>query len=350
MAPTVLRIQSAKKWQDHHLSSRSCHDGDMLALPPGRSVAVLATADMAVFELGVACEVFGTDRSDRSIPLWDFAVCLDRPGPLPSRSGFTIDSPYGLDRLASADLVIVPNWPDLDRPTPVPLTRALHAAADRGAWLLGFCSGTFALAHAGLLAGRRASTHWFYADRFRALFPGVDLDPAVLYVAETRVMTSAGTSAAVDLSLHVLRMVDGPEVANAVARRMVVPPHRDGGQAQYVEHPLPADREHDLADVLTWMTEHLDEELTVAGLARHAHLSERTFARRFRAETGATPHSWLTWQRVLLAQRLLETTGLDVDQIARRCGFGGPATLRHHFAGRVGTSPQRYRRTFRRAA
>jgi AraC family transcriptional activator FtrA len=317
---------------------------------PGRSVAVLGTADTSLFELGVACEVFGTDRSDRGVPSWDFAVCLDQPGPIRTRSGFTLDSPYRLDRLAAADLVIVPNWPDLAAPTPPALTEALHAAAGRGAWVLGFCSGTFALAHAGLLAGRRATTHWYHADRFRALFPDVEMDPDVLYVADTTIMTSAGTSAAVDLSLQVLRAVDGPEIANAVARRMVVPPHREGGQAQYVEHPLPEDDQHDLTELLAWMTEHLEDELTVAGLARRAHLSERTFARRFRAETGATPHSWLTWQRVLLAQRLLETTDLDVEQVARRCGFGGAATLRHHFVGRVGTSPQRYRRTFRRAA
>lgn len=322
----------------------------MLPPLPGRSVAVLATCDTSVFELGVACEVFGTDRSDRGIPTWEFAVCLDRPGPVRTRSGFTLDSPYGLDRLAAADLVIVPNWPHLADPTPPALTAALHAAADRGAWVLGFCSGTFALAHAGLLTGRRATTHWFHAERFRALFPDVEMDQDVLYVADTPIMTSAGTSAAVDLSLQVLRAVDGPEIATAVARRMVVPPHREGGQAQYVEHPLPEDGDHDLTDLLVWMTGHLGDELTVAGLARRALLSERTFARRFRAETGTTPHSWLTWQRVLLAQRLLETTALDVEEVARRCGFGGAATLRHHFVARVGTSPQRYRRTFRPAA
>jgi transcriptional regulator GlxA family with amidase domain len=321
-------------------------------LPPlsGRSVAVLATQDMSAFELGVACEVFGTDRSERGIPLWDFALCLDRPGPVRSRSGFTLDSPHGLDQLASADLVIVPGWPHLAEPASAAVADALRAAAGRGAWLLGFCSGTFALAHAGLLDGRRATTHWYYADRFRALFPAVDLDPDVLYVADEPVMTSAGTSAAIDLSLHVLRMVDGPEIANAVARRMVVPPHRDGGQAQYIERPLPADDEHDLTDLLAWMSEHLEEDLSVARLARRTHMSERTFARRFRAETGTTPHSWLTWQRVLHAQRLLETTELDVDRIAGRAGFGSAATLRHHFLGRVGTSPQRYRRTFRRSA
>jgi transcriptional regulator GlxA family with amidase domain len=322
----------------------------MLPPLPGRSVAVLGTAGMSAFELGVACEVFGTDRSDRGIPLWDFALCLDRGGPVRTRSGFTLDSPYGLDRLARADLVIVPNWPGLSSPPAAEVVAALHTAYERGAWILGFCSGTFALAHAGLLAGRRATTHWYYADRFRALFPDVELDADVLYVAESTVMTSAGTSAAVDLSLQVLREVDGPEVANAVARRMVVPPHRDGGQAQFVEHPLPAEGEHDLTDLLVWMGDHLADELTVSGLARRTHLSERTFARRFRAETGTTPHHWLTWQRVLLAQRLLETTELDVDQVARRCGFGAAATLRHHFVARVGTSPQRYRRTFRRAA
>ena len=322
----------------------------MLPRLRGRSVAVLGTAGMSAFELGVACEVFGTDRSDRCIPLWDFALCLDAPGPLPTRSGFTIDSPYGLDRLAGADLVIVPNWPDLETPPGEPILAALRAAYGRGAWVLGFCSGTFALAYAGLLEGRRRPRTGTTPTGSGALFPAVELDPDVLYVAEDAVMTSAGTSAAVDLSLQVLREVDGPEVANAVARRMVVPPHRDGGQAQFVEHPLPADGDHDLADLLAWMADHLEDDLTVAGLAHRELMSERTFARRFRAETGTTPHHWLTWQRVLLAQRLLETTELDVEQIARRCGFGGAGTLRHHFVARVGTSPQRYRRTFRRAA
>ena len=230
------------------------------------------------------------------------------------------------------------------------MTDALGRPCDRGSWVLGYCSGTFALAHAGLLDGQLATTHWHYAEEFRALFPSVRLDREVLYVAEGPVLTSAGTSAAIDLSLHVLRMIDGPEVANAVARRMVVPPHRDGGQSQYVERPLPTDDDHDLADLLAWMSGHLDEDLSVARLARRAHLSERTFARRFRAETGTTPYHWLVWQRVLHAQRLLETTELDIDRVAERSGFGSAATLRHHFVNRVGTAPQSYRRTFRRAA
>ncbi|HZB51874.1 MAG TPA: helix-turn-helix domain-containing protein [Mycobacteriales bacterium] len=321
-----------------------------LPAPTGRTVAVLGTQDLSAFELGVACEVFGTDRADRGIPLWDFALCLPEPGPIRMRSGFTLDSPHGLDRVAEAALVIVPSWPHLERRPPDAVVAALRAAVDRGSWVLGFCSGTFAVAHAGLLDGRRATTHWNYAAEFRALFPAVELDRDVLYVAEGPVMTSAGTSAAIDLSLHVLRLIDGPEIANAVARRMVVPPHRDGGQAQFVERPLPVDDDHDLTDLLAWMGEHLHEDLSVARLARRARLSERTFARRFRDGTGTTPHHWLTWQRVLHAQRLLETTELDVDRVAEQSGFGSAATLRHHFVGRVGTSPQRYRRTFRRSA
>ena len=320
-----------------------------MQIPPGRSVAVIASEDMAVFEMGVACEVFGTDRSDRGIPVWDFALCLPPSGPVRVRSGFTLSSPYGWEDAAEADLVVVPSWAHPSAPVPDELRQVLHAAADRGGWVLGFCSGAFAIADAGLLDGRRATTHWNYADQFAALFPDIDLDPDVLYVADGPVMTSAGTSAAVDLSLQVLRMIDGPETANAVARRMVVPPHRDGGQAQYIEHPLPDD-DHDLGDLLAWMTGHLVEDLSVARLARRARMSERTFARRFRAETGSTPHSWLIWQRVLLAQRLLETTDLDVERIAELSGFGTAATLRHHFVGRVGTSPLRYRRTFRRSA
>ena len=182
----------------------------MLPRLRGRSVAVLGTADMSAFELGVACEVFGTDRSDRCIPLWDFALCLDAPARSPPGPASRSTAAYGLDRLAGADLVIVPNWPDLETPPGEPILAALRAAYGRGAWVLGFCSGTFALAYAGLLEGRRATTHWNYADRFRALFPAVELDPDVLYVADDAVMTSAGTSAAVDLSLQVLREVDGP--------------------------------------------------------------------------------------------------------------------------------------------
>lgn len=319
--------------------------------PPGRSVAVIAYDQMSPFELAVACEVFGLDRSEQGVPRWDFAVCRYQRGPIWTRTGFSIHTPHRLDRADDADIVVVPTWAPRDTPPPPAVLRSLRRAADRGAWVLGFCTGAFALAHAGLLDGRRATSHWFYAEEFRALFPAVRLDADVLYVADTNVMTSAGTAAAIDLSLHVLRLIDGPEVANAVARRMVVPPHRDGGQSQFVQRPLPPDDDdHSLADMLAWMAAHLDEELPVQDLARRVHLSPRTFARRFRDATGTTPHHWLTGQRVLHAQRLLEGTDLDIDQIARRCGFGSAATLRHHFATAVGTSPQRYRQQFHRVS
>jgi transcriptional regulator GlxA family with amidase domain len=309
-----------------------------------RNVAVLAPDPVSVFELGVAAEVFGVDRSAQGLPVMDFAVVRWQRNPIGTTSGFNLETQHKLDRTECADLVIMPSWPDAAVAPPPAVCRALRAAVDRGAWVLGFCSGAFALAHAGLLDGKRATTHWYYADRFAALFPQVDLDPAVLYVAEGPVMTSAGTSAAIDLCLHLLRITEGPETANAVARRMVVPPQRDGGQAQYIDRPLPSC--DSLAPLLAWMNQNLDREQPVSELARRALMSARTFARRFRAETGTTPHNWLTGQRVLHAQRLLETTDQDVESVARLCGFGNAATLRHHFQLRVGTSPARYRRMF----
>jgi transcriptional regulator GlxA family with amidase domain len=322
----------------------------MPALPPlgGRRVAILALEVASPFELSVACEVFALDRSAQGIPRWDTALCRGGAGPIQTGCGFTLHTPHGLDWVETADLIVVPSWPQRCTPPPAAVLAALRRAADRGAWVLGFCSGTFILAYAGLLDGRRATTHWMFTDEFRVTFPDVLLDPGVLYVAEGPVMTSAGTSAAIDLSLHVVRMVDGPEVANAIARRMVVPPHRDGGQAQFVEHPVPADDTHPLTDLLGWMSRHLERELTIEELAARVHMSPRTFARRFRAETGTTPHHWLTGQRVLHAQRLLETTDLAIDRIAAESGLGSAATLRHHFASWVGISPQRYRQQFRR--
>jgi transcriptional regulator GlxA family with amidase domain len=192
--------------------------------PPGRNVAVLALEPVAPFELSVACEVFAWDRRDDGIPRWDFAVCGVRPGPLRTKAAFTIDTQYGLDRVDAADLVIVPNWALTTTVPPEPALAALRRAAERGAWVVSFCTGAFVLAHAGLLTGKRATTHWMYAGEFRDRFPAVRLDPDVLYVADEPVMTSAGTAAAIDLCLHVVRLMDGPEVANAIARRMIVPP------------------------------------------------------------------------------------------------------------------------------
>jgi transcriptional regulator GlxA family with amidase domain len=310
-----------------------------------RNVAVAVCDGVSVFELGVVCEVFGMDRSDAGLPAYDFAVCAAEPGPLRSGGGFAITPDHGLDRLAAADLVAVPHWRSLDEPPPPALLAALRSVVDRGGRVMSVCSGAFVLAAAGLLDGRRATTHWRYAAALAARYPLVDVDPNVLYVDAGPVLTSAGTAAGIDLCLHLVREEHGTAVANAVARRMVVPPHRDGGQAQYVEAPVPAPRRDDLGEVLDWAVAHLDTPLSVDALAARALMSPRTFARRFRATTGTTPYAWLLHQRTLLAQRLLEA-GHGVEEVARRSGFGSAATLREHFARARGTSPSAYQRAF----
>ena len=314
------------------------------------NVAVPVADGVAAFELGVMCEVFGIDRSAQGLPRFDFAVCAVEEPPLRTTSGFLIDTPHRLDRLAQADLIAVPAWRADDRGVPEPLLQALRDAVDRGARVMSVCSGAFVLAAAGLLNGRRAATHWMYADQLAAAYPEVRVDRNVLYVDEGQVLTSAGTAAGIDLCLHIVRQELGAKVANAIARRMVVPPHRDGGQAQYVEAPMPDPRRSDeLGDVLTWALGHLADPLTVESLAARALMSPRTFARRFRALTGTTPHHWVLGQRVLLAQRLLEEGTASVEEVARVSGFGTAATLRLQFTRWRGTSPQGYRRAFRPA-
>ena len=310
-----------------------------------RNVAVAVCDGVSVFELGVVCEVFGIDRTDTGLPGYDFAVCATEPGPLRSGGGFAITPEHGLDRLAAADLVAVPHWRSLDEAPPDDLLDALRAVVARGGRVMSVCSGAFVLAAAGLLDGRRATTHWRYAAALAERYPLVAVDQNVLYVDAGPVLTSAGTAAGIDLCLHIVREEHGAAVANAIARRMVVPPHRDGGQAQYVEAPVPAPRRDDLGDVLTWAVENLAEPISVELLAQRAVLSPRTFARRFRAVTGTTPYAWLLHQRTLLAQRLLED-GHSVEEVARRSGFGSAAALREQFARVRGTSPSAYRRTF----
>jgi transcriptional regulator GlxA family with amidase domain len=300
---------------------------------------------VAAFELGIVCQVFGLDRSDDGLPRHDFAVCSARPGSAPTTSGFAVDVPEGLDRVATADLVTVPAWPTLDAPVDAATLAALRDAAARGATLLSVCSGAFALAAAGLLDGRRATTHWQFADRLARGYPNITVDRDVLYVADGPVLTSAGAAAGIDACLHLVRERHGAATANALARRMVVPAYREGGQAQYVDLPVP-EADHGLAPVLDWMRAHLDESLTVPALAAQAHMSPRTFARRFKETTGATPHRWLSDQRLQHAEHLLETTDLPVDTVAARAGFGSGDTLRHHFAARRGVSPHTYRRAF----
>ena len=313
-----------------------------------RNVAVVAYHGMSAFEMAVVCEVFGLDRTEDGLPGYDFAVCAVDPPPVHTTSGFLIDTPHGIERLATADLIAIPGWRDDVEPPPEALLDALRAAVDRGARVMSVCTGAYVLAAAGLLDGRRATTHWRWAERFARMYPAVDVDPNVLYVDSGSVLTSAGTAAGIDLCLHIVRQEHGASVANAIARRMVVAPHRTGGQAQYIDAPV-ADplSGADLSAVLAWAHKHLDEELTVTRLAAQAHMSARTFARRFVAATGTTPHQWLVTQRVELAQRLLEETDHGIEAVAQRSGFGTAAMLRHHFSHWRGTSPQLYRRAFR---
>lgn len=310
------------------------------------NVAVALLSPVSAFEFAVACEVFGIDRSSQGVPRFEFAVCSEKPGePVATSTGFEVLAPHGFDRLDEADLVIVPaNAQDT---VPPALAYALRAAVERGAWVMSLCSGAFTLAKAGILDGRRATTHWFHAADLAEQFPEVDVELDVLYVEDGTVITSAGTAAGIDASLHLVRKELGSAVAATIARRMVVPPQRDGGQRQYVEAPVPHIEADSLQPVLEWAVEHLEADLSVQSLARRAVMSERTFARKFRAETGTTPHSWVTRQRVLLARRLLEDTDAPIEQVAMRSGMGTAAILRHHFTRQVGATPQAYRRTFR---
>ena len=316
---------------------------------PMHRVVTLVGPKVSMFELAVPCEVFGLDRSELVDPWYEHRVAAAVPGRPSSPEGVVIDTPYGLDEVAEADTVVIPARSFAGDP-PVEVLEALRRAHARGARLLSMCTGAFVLAAAGVLDGKRATTHWMWAEELARSYPRVDVDPRVLYVDEGDVMTSAGTAAGIDLLLHVVRLDHGAEVANAVARRMVVPPHRDGGQAQFVDLPMPernGDGDEPLARVLGWMLEHVDDDLSVEQLARQARTSPRTFARRFRAVTGTTPHQWILSQRVLLAQRLLETTDEPVERVAQRCGFGSAAGLRQHFTRVVSASPQAYRRAFR---
>jgi transcriptional regulator GlxA family with amidase domain len=314
-----------------------------------RNVAVPVLDGVFAFELGVVCEVFGIDRPDEpEIPSFDFDLCSATPGSVRTMSGFDLVVHHDLSRLDDADLIAVPAI-HRDSVPPPELLDALRRAVARGARVMSVCSGAFILGAAGLLDGRDCTTHWTYAAELARRFPEARVNPDVLYVDSDGVLTSAGTAAGIDAALYLIRKEFGERVANRLARRMVVPPHRDGGQRQYVDQPVPCQADT-LAGTLQWMLDNLGEDVTVDQLAARAHLSPRTFARRFRAETGTTPHHWLTEQRILHAQRLLEETDQPVEAVAELAGFGSAAVLRHHFTRRVGTTPQAYRRTFARAA
>ncbi|WP_344242087.1 helix-turn-helix domain-containing protein [Actinocorallia libanotica] len=308
------------------------------------SVAIAATEGMLHLELALACEVFGPAPAALPGPWYDLGVC----GTHPVRVGrFLVEPDHGFDRLADADTVIVPALADVDEDPPADLVEAVRAAHEAGARVVSLCTGAFVLAAAGLLDGLRATTHWAHTGELAARYPRVEVDPDVLYVDNGSVLTSAGKAAAMDLCLHLVRLDHGSAVANVVARRLVVPPHREGGQAQFVTTPVPARDGHPLAELLPWAMGRLDRPLTVEDLARRANMSSRHLARHFRSVTGTTPLRWLLAQRIRRAQELLETTDESVDAIASAAGMGTATTLRRHFQRTIGVPPDTYRRTFR---
>jgi AraC family transcriptional activator FtrA len=311
--------------------------------PANRHVAVLVYDGLCTFEYGIAVEMFGIARPE--LATWyRFASCAVDRGPMRAAGGLRVRADGGLEGLARAGTIIVPGWRGADAPPPA-LLEALRAAHRRGARLLSFCSGVFVLAAAGLLDGRAATTHWRYVDALKSRHPRIRLAPDVLYVDEGNVMTSAGSAAAIDLSLHLIRRDYGPRVANQVARRAVVPTHRDGGQAQFIPSPLP-EQGAALGQLLEWMRRHLDEPLPLNLLAERARMSERTLLRRFEEATGRSPKQWLVHERLGRARELLEGSDLAVEQIADQCGFGSADTLRHHFRRTLKISPARYRERF----
>jgi AraC family transcriptional activator FtrA len=313
--------------------------------PASRLVAVLAYDGLCTFEFGCAVEVFALPRPEMGPGWYRYAVAGAEPGPLRAAGGLAVTPDGGLEVLAQAGTIVVPGWRGADAPVPEPLRAALRAAHERGARVLSLCSGVFVLAAAGLLAGRRATTHWRYHAALAAAYPDIRIVPDVLYVDEGRVLTAAGSAAGLDLMLHLVRRDFGPEAANSVAHRLVVPAHRDGAQAQRLLRPVPRERANGsrLAAVLDAVRERLDEAWTVERLARAAATSPRGLHRRFREATGMSPGDWLVAERLRRAQELLEARDLPVAEVAAAVGFGSPATLRLHFRSRLGTTPTAWR-------
>jgi transcriptional regulator GlxA family with amidase domain len=310
-------------------------------------VAIAAFDGIRPFHLSVPCAVFGEATVAERL-LFDLRVCAVEPGELHSQTGFTIGTPYGLNDLARARIVVVPSWRNPREAVPAPLLAALRRAHKRGALIVGLCLGAYVLAAAGLLDGRRATTHWRWAKLFAQRFPNVQVDPNVLYVDEGDVITSAGTAAGIDCCLHVVRKQYGAEATNRIARMLVVPPHRQGSQAQYIEQPVMATaNDTPLTRTMNWAALRLDETHSLDSLAARALMSRRTFTRHFRKLTGTTVGHWLLGLRLTLAQRLLETSDKSVDLIATRAGFGSALSMRQHFGIAFNTSPSMYRREFR---
>jgi len=317
-----------------------------MAIQRYRRVVALAYEGLSTFEFGIAVEIFGLPRPEMGRDWYRFRVCSLERGPVRATGGIRIHCAADIRALRWADTIVIPGWRDSEGPPPRALLEALRAAHRRGARLVSICSGVFLLAATGLLDGKRATTHWRYVDRLRAKYPTIQVEPDVLYVDEGSILTSAGSAAGLDLCLHIVRRDFGAEIASAVARRLVIPPHREGGQAQYVPDSFRKDAGGGLAPLLHWAEAHLDQRINVETLSKKAALSPRTLARRFAQEAGTTPHRWITHQRLLNAQRQLETTRASIDEVAEAVGFGTATTLRQRFQQAFGTTPTAYRRRF----
>ena len=308
-------------------------------------MAILAYDGLCTFEFGVAVELFSLPRPELQVPWYVTDVVGIESGPLRAAGGISVLVDGGIDLLDTSDVIVIPGWRGTHAPVPSAVSAALRSAHSRGATILTICSGVFLLAATGLLDGLEATTHWRYVETLAEMYPEITVRPDVLWMDNGRLLTSAGSAAGIDCGIHLIRRDFGPETANSVARRLVMAPQREGGQAQFI--PGPAETaDTPLAELLQWAVGNLEADLSVAALAARAHMSNRTFARRFAEQTGTTPHRWVTHQRVLAAQHLLETTDLNVEEVARRCGFGGAVTMRHHFRSRLGITPTAYRHNF----
>lgn len=315
-----------------------------MKMPP--LVAVLAYPELCTFEYACAVEVFGLPRPELGAPLYECVTFSVQPGEMQALGGVTLNVKHGLEILHRADTIIIPGW-RYHEPAEPELVKALTKAVDRGTRIATICSGAMLLAEAGLLAGKRATTHWRYTDDFQQQYPDIEVEDNVLYVDEGQLLTSAGSAAGLDLCLHMVRSDYGADIANAIARRLVVPPHRDGGQAQYAPMPIPpSDHKQYLAELMEWVRQNLEQPHTISTMAAWLKVSERTLLRRFKEATGETPQGWLVRERLRHSRELLETTNLGMERIAATCGFGSTESFRLHFRRQSGTSPTRYRQQF----
>ena len=323
----------------------------MTTKTPGRHVAILAYDQLCMFEFGIAVEVFGLPRPEFAHLDWySYEIVGIEPGPYRTTGGIGIDAPHDLGRLKRADLIVVPGWRGAKAPVPEPLLKALRQAHKRGARIATLCSGVFVPARAGLLDCRRATTHWRYADTLRTEMPGIEVVPGILYAEDGNILTAAGSAAGIDLCLHIVRSDFGRDVANQVARRLVLPAHREGGQQQFIKKPVAREGQGQIGTLFDMLRMKLNEDWTIGRMASAAKMSERTLIRRFHDATGTSPLDWLIGERVERCKELLETTELSLDAIAEASGFMSQETLRRHFRRRAGVSLSAYRSSFGRAA